>query len=89
MRLLTILMMLIGAALVLAGSVMVPAYLSKDRPGTPKPVLGQVVPFNNHGRVTYISRHDALASTMCVVSGAFIGILGGALYRRQASRNRA
>lgn len=88
MRLLSILMMLVGTALVLLGSIMVPAYLSRERPGTPKPELGQVVPFNNHGKVTYISRRDGLANTMCFVSGAFIGILGGALHRRQTSRNR-
>ncbi|TXH84142.1 MAG: hypothetical protein E6Q74_02870 [Pseudoxanthomonas sp.] len=88
MRFLSISMMLVGAAIVLVGSTMVPSYLSNERPAIPRPERGQVVAFNNHGKVTYISRHDNLAHNAYVIGGAFISLLGGTLYLRQVPRRR-
>jgi len=88
MRFLSISMMLVGAAIVLVGSTMVPSYLSNERPAIPRPERGQVVAFNNHGKVTYISRHDDLAHNAYVIGGAFISLLGGTLYLRQVARRR-
>jgi hypothetical protein len=88
MRFLSISMMLVGAAIVLVGSILVPAYLSNERPAMPRPERGQVVAFNNHGKVTYISRRDDLSHNAYFIGGAFISLLGGILYLRQASRRR-
>jgi hypothetical protein len=88
MRFLSISMMLIGAAIVLVGSIMVPSYLSNECPAIPRPERGQVVAFNNHGKVTYISRHDDMFHNAHFIGGAFISPLGGTLYLRQVPRRR-
>ncbi|HEY1034660.1 MAG TPA: hypothetical protein VGE09_06735 [Pseudoxanthomonas sp.] len=88
MRFLSVSMMLVGAAIVLVGSIVVPSYLSNERPEIPRPERGQVVAFNHHGKVTYISRRDDLAHNAYFIGGAFISLLGGTLYLRQAPRRR-
>jgi hypothetical protein len=61
-------------------------YLSEYRPKHPKPEAGQIITFNNHGTVTYISERDNLIFYLGTYAGLFSAFIGGALVARQQHR---
>ncbi len=81
--------MLFGFLIWSLGLSMGSAYLSKNRPDRPRPETGEIIAFNNHGTVTYISRRDDFAYHFGSFAGLLAAFLGGSVYARRVSSNSA
>ena len=85
-------MKVFSATLILIGllvwfsPVPIASHLTKNRPSQPVAEAGQVVEFNNHGKISYITQRERFLCDYGTFAGLIFALIGGSLFAKHQYR---